>query len=261
MYPSDWHRVYSEITGYSANLIMREIAKVFTLSSSVEVGCGNAHWTRAAISEGIAEYLVVDGPWNERRELLVDTNRFVEADLSEPMALGRRFDLAICLEVAEHVRPESADILIKSLTDAADVILFGAAIPYQGGFGHLNEQWPSWWRDKFTALGYQPFDLVRPRFWTDRKIHYYYRQNIFCYVNRTNLAAISAAEVAERILYSGIPVFDAVHPEKFDEVASYRAIAMKRLVRWVPGCFLRRRNPASSISLPDLRLAEGSTSM
>ena len=38
-----------------------------------------------------------------------------------------------------------ADNYINSLTRLAPVILFSAAIPFQGGSGHVNEQWPEYW--------------------------------------------------------------------------------------------------------------------
>lgn len=232
MYPADWHELYGDMTGESARRILPPLLSLFGVKSLLEVGCGNGHWTQAAIDAGVNDYTVVDGPWNDRARLLVDQSRFVEARLEQPLALGRRFDLAICLEVAEHVDNVSARTLVKSLCEAADVIGFGAATPFQGGFGHINEQWPSYWRAHFEALGYRPYDLVRPRHWNDRAIHYWYRQNMFVYVRDSNIAATKIA--ADASLDSSIALFDAIHPEKFEEVASYRAIAMKRLVRAFP---------------------------
>lgn len=238
MYPADWHKLYGDMTGESARRILPPLVTLFNAQSLVEVGCGNAHWTQAGIDAGATDYCVVDGPWNNRDHLLVDRARFVEARLETPLQLGRRFDLAICLEVAEHVEGGSARVLVESLCQAADVVVFGAAIPLQGGFGHINEQWPSYWRAHFEALGYQPHDLVRPHHWTDQTIHYWYRQNMFVYVKTAN-AKLSALAAAAEPAGSGM-LFDAVHPEKFVEVASYQAIAFKRLLRAVPSWFTRR---------------------
>jgi SAM-dependent methyltransferase len=239
MYPSDWHRIFGDMTGISAQRILPDLIKLFGVRSVVEVGCGNAHWTQVARESGVDEYTVVDGPWNLRKDLLVEKSRFLEADLALPLQLGRRFDMAICLEVAEHVRAESADILVASLAAASDVILFGAAIPLQGGYGHINEQWPSWWRDKLDAAGYEAFDLVRPRHWRDQSIHYWYRQNSFVYVKRGCQSTQVADQAAKQIGQSSL-IFDAIHPEKYDEMASYRTIALSRLVRRFPAWFTKR---------------------
>lgn len=235
MYPADWHRIYGDKTGESARRILPPLIALFSARSMVEIGCGNAHWTQAGIDAGITDYTVVDGPWNVREQLLVDRARFIEADLSAPLVLPRRYDFAVCTEVAEHVRAKSAEVLVRSLTEAADVIAFGAAIPFQGGFGHITERWPSWWRDQFAKLGYRPFDLVRSRHWTDTEIHYWYRQNMFVYVRE---GAVDASRIAAEAARDGsAALFDAVHPEKFEEVASYRSIAFKRLARRLPGWF------------------------
>lgn len=238
MYPAEWHQVYGDTTGESARRILPPLLDLFGTTSLVEIGCGNAHWTQAAIDAGVSDYCVVDGRWNDRDQLLVDSTRFYEADLALPLRLERRFDMALCLEVAEHVPQDSADVLVQSLCDLADVVVFGAAIPFQGGFGHLNEQWPSWWREKFECRGYHPHDLIRPVHWEDRAIHYWYRQNAFVYVNKANYAASrAAADVGDS---DRIVLFDAVHPEKFAEIASYDGIAMKRLVAALPRWVARR---------------------
>ncbi|WP_296680441.1 methyltransferase domain-containing protein [Novosphingobium sp.] len=238
MYPAQWHQVYGDKTGTSARAILPPIIDIFGAHSLVEVGCGNAHWTQSGLDAGITDYAVVDGPWNDRRHLLVDAARFHEADLSHPLDLGRRFDLAVCLEVAEHVPASSAEVLVRSLCDLSDVIVFGAAIPFQGGFGHINEQWPSWWRALFAAAGYRPYDLIRLRHWENREIHYWYRQNAFVYVRETNAAQRIAAERASGGA-SFLP-FDAVHPEKFAEIASYEGIALKRLIAALPSWLGKR---------------------
>ncbi|MGH6785379.1 MAG: hypothetical protein ACREBO_00995 [Novosphingobium sp.] len=232
MYPADWHRIYGDKTGESARRILPPLIALFGARSLVEIGCGNAHWTQAGIDAGIGEYTIVDGPWNDRAQLLVDPARFVEADLAAPLRLPRRFDLALCTEVAEHLAEDSAEVLVDSLVAAADVVVFGAAIPYQGGYGHINERWPSWWRALFEQRGYRAFDLVRPRHWTDPAIHYWYRQNTFVYVAEAAGEAIRAAAEAERP--GSTALFDAVHPEKFEEVAAYRSIAFRRLARRFP---------------------------
>lgn len=238
MYPDEWHMIYGDMTGESARKILPPLIELFGVTSFVEVGCGNGHWTQAAIDAGVEDYRVVDGPWNNRSALLVDHERFVEADLGEPLHLAQKFDMAICLEVAEHVRGDRADVLADSLASMSDVLLFGAAIPLQGGYGHINEQWPSWWREKFEARGYRAYDLVRPAHWTDQSIHYWYRQNAFVYVEESNKGASAVA--AKAASASSIMMFDAVHPEKFDEMASYRTIVAKRLAKRFPGWLAQR---------------------
>jgi hypothetical protein len=51
----------------------------------------------------------------------------------------KRFDLAISLEVAEHLPEGSAGALVSTLIEAAPVVVFSAAIKGQSGTNHINE--------------------------------------------------------------------------------------------------------------------------
>jgi SAM-dependent methyltransferase len=65
------------------------------------------------------------------------------------------FDLAVCLETAEHLPPWCAGGLLDALTRAR-LVLFSAAHPLQGGTLHLNERPFEYWRSLFHSRG---FDL------------------------------------------------------------------------------------------------------
>ena len=68
----------------------------------------------------------------------------MEHDHSEDLRLTKNYDLAISLEVAEHLSSESANMFIACLTNMSDIVLFSAAIPGQGGENRINEQWPKY---------------------------------------------------------------------------------------------------------------------
>jgi SAM-dependent methyltransferase len=63
-------------------------------------------------------------------------------------------DVAISMEVGEHLPESAADRYVGLLTSLAPVIVFTAAHPGQGGADHLNEQPMSYWVAKFGARGY-----------------------------------------------------------------------------------------------------------
>ena len=103
-------------------------------------------------------------------------------DLAQPLQIDRRFDLALSLEVAEHLPPECGSEFVQTLTDLSSVILFSAAIPFQGGTDHLNEQWPEYWADRFDARGYVPIDCIRRRIWRNEDVEWWYAQNLMFFV-------------------------------------------------------------------------------
>ena len=65
-----------------------------------------------------------------------------------------KYDLALCLEVAEHIDPHDADYVCEKLTELAPVIIFSAALPGQGGHGHINCQEKWYWEHKFGSLNF-----------------------------------------------------------------------------------------------------------
>ena len=78
--------------------------------------------------------------------------------------------------------------LVRDLCALADTVLFAAAIPFQGGAGHINERWQSWWAQKFSENGYDPFDVLRRDIWGRRDIAWWYKQNTILYVKRNSPA-------------------------------------------------------------------------
>ncbi|MDW8444469.1 MAG: hypothetical protein RML45_09315 [Acetobacteraceae bacterium] len=99
------------------------------------------------------------------------------ATSSWPIDLDRRFDLALSLEVAEHLPPERAAGFVADLVRLAPAVLFSAAIPLQGGTNHVNERWQAFWAGLFASHGYRAFDVIRPRVWDDPRVEPWYRQN------------------------------------------------------------------------------------
>lgn len=166
----------------SADVVVPLFLALFPVRSVVDVGCGVGGWLARFAAAGVEDHLGVDGAYVPRHLLRVDQSRFREADLTQSLTFGRRFEAAVCLEVAEHLPAAAGEVLVRTLTDAAPVILFSAAVPFQGGTDHLNEQWPSYWAERFAAQGFVAVDAIRPAIQWDRRVEFWYRQNtlVFC---------------------------------------------------------------------------------
>jgi len=147
--------------------------------SVLDVGCGTGVWLKAAIELGIADIFGIDGANITQEKLLISRERFKCHDLSTSWNLGRRFDVAICFEMAEHLDEISAETLIRSITAHSDTVLFSAACPGQDGQHHINCQWPSYWQQIFNNQGFVCDDAIRWRIWNIHDIEPWYRQNMF----------------------------------------------------------------------------------
>ena len=171
----------------SARAVVPHVLELAPITSVVDLGCGRAAWLAAFAELGVTDSLGIDGHYVDQSKLLIDCSRFRAADLCRPIDVGRRFDLALCLEVGEHLPGRASTILVESLAAAAPLVLFSAAIPGQGGTSHINEQWPVYWERRFNQLGYQRLDLVRPKIWQNQDVELWYQQNLYLYATGPGL--------------------------------------------------------------------------
>ena len=204
-YYADLHRASIN----SARQILPIVLDVLAPTSVVDVGCGTGPWLGVAIELGVEDVLGVDGEWIDVNALSFPQERFLARDLREPLHLGRRFDLALSLEVAEHLPEAAAEVLVQSLVSLAPAVLFSAAIPMQGGVDHVNEQWQSYWAARFAEHGYRPVDLARRRVWGDSRVAPYYAQNVLLYSHDSLLTQSPALTAASA---QSVAPLDLVHP-------------------------------------------------
>jgi SAM-dependent methyltransferase len=163
-----------------ARAIVPRLREIFEPRSVVDVGCGTGAWLAAF---GLDDVLGIDAHAPDDA-LDFPRDKFRHADLAEPLELDRRFDLALSLEVGEHLPEAAAAMLVKSLVSLAPVVVFSAAIPGQPGTDHLNCQWPEWWASLFREHDYRPSDCLRLNLWNDGDIPFYYAQNMIVYSDR-----------------------------------------------------------------------------
>ena len=198
-------------------------------SSVVDVGCGAGAWCRIWTDTGVEDILGVDGEYVDRATLLIPDDRFVSRDLSAQFDLKRRFDLALSLEVAEHVPPASSDIFVDNLVRHSDIVLFSAAVPGQGGLYHVNEQPLESWRERFSTRGYRCFDPLRPLILDDHRIEPWYRYNTLLYV-----AEAALPRLPDVVLQSEVPTGRAIA-----ECAPLTWRIRNRIIKQLPNPLIR----------------------
>ena len=212
---------YLELIGekviYSADKTLSVLlSKLPPVTSAVDVGCGLGTWLRTILKlrNQKVDILGIDGPWINQDLLVIPKDNFLAIDFSlETPRINRKYDLAISLEVAEHLPPEKAGAFISFLTEISDFVLFSAAIPFQGGTNHFNERWQSYWADLFEQKSFVPIDLIRPALWNDDKISIHYRQNAMLYVRKERVREIKVPSLFD------IQILSLVHPELYTKHA------------------------------------------
>ncbi|NTV49860.1 MAG: FkbM family methyltransferase [Geobacteraceae bacterium] len=183
LYRQDFYN--SQILGslQSAQVYLYHLFSIWGVPESIaDIGCGRGAWLATCLDFGVKRVVGVDGDWNSQEAMLDSNIEFHSVNLEKRFTLTGPFDLAISLEVAEHLQPESSDTFVESLSSLSDAVLFGAAFIGQPGVNHINTRLHSFWAGKFFERGYVLFDLFRPIFWNDDRIEPCYRQNTFVYV-------------------------------------------------------------------------------
>ncbi|MBS1668865.1 MAG: hypothetical protein JST58_15935 [Bacteroidetes bacterium] len=187
-YTEKFYKEHENGSYISAQEILPTVNELFKPKSVIDIGCGIAYWLRVWNQDfHVPEIMGVEGPYISPDLLQIPIQWVKFHDLKLPLQINKRFDLAMSLEVAEHLPVECADVFIKSLTDASDIVLFSAAIIGQEGNYHINEQMPEYWAKIFDKYGYKPIDYLRPRIWANEKIEWWYRQNILFYVKSNRI--------------------------------------------------------------------------
>lgn len=213
-YGHDFYADRHQATLHSARTVLALVLDVLPpVRSAIDFGCGVGTWLSVVKERGADEVRGMDGPWVDQSLLAIPKECFRTINFEDKIVLDRRYDLAITLEVAEHVSPGGADAFVDSLVGASDVVLFSAAIPLQGGVDHVNEQWPEYWIDKFASRGYEALDFLRRQIWGDARIPFWYRQNVLLFVKRERLTGIPA--LAALHAAGNPPPIAMVHPDLF----------------------------------------------
>lgn len=229
-YDENFYRAQKDGSYRSAELtIPRLFHYVPKPKAVVDVGCGLGTWLAVFKQQGAA-VVGVDGSYVQKDMLYIDAKEFVEADLEhESIASGdERFDLAVSLEVAEHLSAERAPSFIHDLTMLSDMVFFSAAVPLQGGTNHINEQWQSYWANLFAAEGYVCLDCIRPQIWGEAEIKTEYKQNILLYVKESALSGYPRLLEYYLAHRHDPQQIDMIHPNNWVGVVQYLHEIMRK---------------------------------
>jgi SAM-dependent methyltransferase len=236
LYNSGFYQTYRDASLRSARQVLPFIMEWVKPRSVIDIGCGIGTWLTAFRELGVERVLGVDGEYVNRAELLIPEGSFRPHDLATPLSLAERFDLVMSVEVAEHIPASAARGFVRTLTNLGPVVMFSAAIPHQGGSGHINEQWPEYWAELFRGLGYTVVDCIRPVIWDDPFVEYYYAQNILVFVDSSQLEKYP--ELSRRC--DPKAPLGRVHPRKLEEMfallqdAPHKLVGPKQLLRALP---------------------------
>jgi hypothetical protein len=146
---------------WRAPIFCQAVIDVLNPESVVDVGCATGDLVRQFRqmgvpceglegSEHVIKHSVIDNMilWDLRCSIKNRWNDFL------PGETNKRFNLCICLEVAEHIEPEYVNIFLENLIFFSNKILMSIAPPGQKGHYHVNLQPIEYWDKLLLELGY-----------------------------------------------------------------------------------------------------------
>jgi hypothetical protein len=158
LYSLDYHRKIELEETPMAERLAQYIKNRFDPVHATDYGCSTGIYVRELIAQGI------DAMGFDNSQAAIDhcvCPNIEQVDITDSSAVGLRYaDLGLCIEVAEHIPERNADDLMRFLLrHTKHWLIFSAAVPGQGGVGHVNCQPRDYWITKFEKRGWV-VDLV-----------------------------------------------------------------------------------------------------
>jgi trans-aconitate methyltransferase len=212
-YDAAFYSAYESDSIGSARAILAVVNMLVSPKSVVDVGCGIGTWLKVWRDLGVENIVGIDGDYVNRRNLLIPAERFTPMNLAAPVKVEGAYDLVQSLEVGEHLPEQSSEAFVAFLCSLGPIVLFSAALPYQGGTDHINEQWPDFWAELFKKQGYVTVDAIRDRVWTNPDVAYYYAQNALLFVKAEVLDSLHP--IIRQSVVSSLGTLSRVHPRRW----------------------------------------------
>jgi SAM-dependent methyltransferase len=232
-YSAQWYRSELENSLHGARAIVPLLMEMFHPTSVIDVGCGTGAWLSVFRDQGVKVLQGLDGEWVLQDQLLIPREDFKPADLTKKFEADKHYDLAMSLEVAEHLPASAAENLVYSLTRLAPVIVFSAAVPGQGGNTHVNEQWPGYWAALFEKYSYEVVDCIRPRIWHREEVAACYLQNTLLYISNRAFELYPWLRDARKQTENR--PLSVVHPKMF--MSAQSDLSLRQVLKVLPNAF------------------------
>ena len=159
-YTTDYYATRDPIHARLYEALVDALSALVQPASVVDVGCGTGIMLARFAGKGIDVKGIEGSSAAIRRATVGDA--IVRANLRRGVPVLGRFDLCLCIEVAEHLPRRSARRLVRGLTRLSDLVVFSAATPGREEPGHLNERPREYWIELFRRRGFGESALSDP---------------------------------------------------------------------------------------------------
>ncbi len=250
-YTAEWYGRKRQRKVRSAQVVVPILIELAHPASVVDIGCGDGTWLSVFREHGVGDTFGIDGHWVAHESLQIPAESFLRADLEQSFSVDRSFDLAVSLEVAEHLPEKRARSFVEQLTALAPLVLFSAAVPFQDGTGHVNLQWQDHWARLFAERDYLASDAIRRSIWGNADVLWFYRQNAVLYVRRDAIAELPGIDAS--MIVSDLTRLRVVDPELYLDKAG----KVEKLRYRQPGGLEKMRDRLAAVIGASVRRSKG----
>lgn len=206
----------------SAAAIVPIINDLFHPESVIDLGCGAGDWLSVWSEIAGCSIRGFDGAWVPKSSLCIQSSSFNTAEFCTKVPDLGSADLAMCLEVAEHVPDITGKEFVAALCQAAPIVVWSAAVPGQGGYGHINERYQDYWVREFAGHGFKPFDLIRPQIWMNSAVSWWYQQNLLIFASESAIQRFQLAACPMTV--------SIVHPALYEQNRDPKNYSFRKMI-------------------------------
>ena len=156
LYTTGFYKQMRRARGWQAS-VGKCMAETYGFNSAIDFGCGIGSYLQGMKQAGVENVFGYEF-------LRKSVDPYIDKDMKPYIKQGSlmdilrpgKFEWVQSIEVVEHLLPEASDVIVTNLTDAScKYLFFTAAVPGQGGVGHINEREQSFWIEKIEAKGFK----------------------------------------------------------------------------------------------------------
>jgi SAM-dependent methyltransferase len=155
MYDIDYYKQINQEEAEQAARLGDLLTWIYAPQSVLDVGSATGLYLKPFLNKGIQVTGVDYATAAVDDTVLQIPKQYITTRDITKKPIGVHADLALCIEVLEHIDAKDAAVSIHHLAECADTILFTAAQPGQGGTGHINCQLKDYWDSLFQTEGFR----------------------------------------------------------------------------------------------------------
>lgn len=160
MNTEEWLKILGPTDGWNERHLLAMFAVIGIPDGYFDVGSGTGAMVNVARRIGVTSFGVDQ---IERSEAYLFQHN-LKYPFELPHVIVQRCEIVSCLEVAEHLPPESDGIICDTVVrHASKWIVFSSAHPGQGGDDHIGTRPLPHWRKLFYDRGFSFDDVMTTR--------------------------------------------------------------------------------------------------